>query len=434
MRKILQNLTAILLSGGIISTAMLLPAGAAEEDTEPMTAVITLNGTTASAEGENVTVNGNQITITASGSYELSGTLDDGQVIVNVPDEAADPGTVKLFFNGVTMTGLSDAPLLIENAENTSVNLVAGTENFLCDGQTYTNTTAVIYAKDDITIKGDGKLHIEAAYQQGLHCNNDVKINGGTIKVKTETGDGIRGKTSVEVKSGVLDINAGGDGIKSTKGDVLISGGSIEIKAGNDAVQGETSLQISGGSLKANGDRSLTNVAGAVVITGGTVLGTATDYQIASVDSTQGTVMFQTTAEQVKDQMITLTGADGNTVFEMNPDKKFDFVLISSPELTAGSDYKLNIGGKSAADFTLSETVTALDPVTVAADAAAFDYDIDGNGIENMQDAVLLVRIVGEDTAQNTDDVMLNRSDVNADSIINMDDVTVLMSYLAKTN
>ncbi|MBR6107894.1 MAG: carbohydrate-binding domain-containing protein [Oscillospiraceae bacterium] len=435
MKQKLQKSVAMLLSGGILCASFLLPAAAADDNTDPpaetMTAVITLNGDSASAEGENVTIDGCTITITASGSYELSGTLNDGQVIVNVPDEKADPDTVKLFFNGVTMTGVTDAPLLIENAENTSLNLVAGTENFLYDGKTYTDTTAVVYAKDDITFKGDGKLRIEAAYQQGVHCNNDVKITGGNIKVKTEVGDAIRGKTSVTVKDGILDINSGGDGIKSTKGSVLISGGSIEIKASNDAVQGETSLQITGGSLKANGDRSLTNANGTVCISGGTVLATATEQQIAVVDAAQNTVMFHVTAQQVKDQLISLKDSDGNTAFEMNPDKKFDYVLISSPELKTGSDYKLYIGEKESAGFTLGETLTELEPVTVPADTAAINYDIDGNGAENITDAVMVVRIIGEDAPPDADGNMLMRSDLNADGFTNVEDASLILKYLA---
>ncbi|MBQ8921365.1 MAG: carbohydrate-binding domain-containing protein [Oscillospiraceae bacterium] len=434
--KLYQRVASCITGSCILLMSAALPAGSVFAVTDSsgneitMTAVVKLNGTSATAEGKNVTVDGNKITISASGDYEISGTLDDGQIIVNVPDETADPGTVKLYFNGVNITGVRDAALLIENAENTSINLVEGTENYLYDGQTYSATTAVVYAKDDITIKGEGKLRIEATYQQGLHCNNDVKITGGTIKVKTEAADAIRGKTSVEVKGGVIDINSGGDGIKSTKGDVLISGGTIDIKASNDAVQGETSLQIEGGILKANGDRSLTNAAGVVKITGGTILATATDNQIASIDSTQNLVTFQTTAEQVKDQIIALTSGE-DTVFEMVPDKKFDFVMISSPELKTGSEYTLLIGEKECAVFTVSETVTALDPVTVPADAVVINYDVDCNGTEDVRDAVLLARIISEDTSMELTDEILERSDVNGDGKYNLSDLTMVLRFLA---
>lgn len=94
------------------------------------------------------------MTIDASGSYYIDGTLTDGQIVVNVPDIVADAETVKLFLNGVNITGVSAAPILVENAENTSLNLVAGTTNYVYDGTTYTENTAAIYTKDDMTIKG----------------------------------------------------------------------------------------------------------------------------------------------------------------------------------------------------------------------------------------------------------------------------------------
>ncbi|MBR3269291.1 MAG: carbohydrate-binding domain-containing protein [Oscillospiraceae bacterium] len=425
-------------SGSLLTAASALPvcpASAAQDGEETeivMTAVIRMDGTSVQAEGENVTVDGTKITVSASGNYEFSGTLDDGQIIVHVPDENTDAETVKLFFNGVNITGLSEAPVLVENAENTSINLVADTENFLYDGEKYTNTTAVIYAKDDITIKGEGKLRIEAAYQYGIHCNNDVKITGGTVKVKTQTGDAIRGKTSVQVKGGNLDINSEGDGIKSTKGKVLISGGNIDIKASNDAVQAETALQISGGVLKANGDRGLKNEAGSVVITGGTVLATATDDQVVGLDSTQYAVMFQTSTEQVKDQIIALKNtAEDKICFEMIPDKKFDYVMISAPELTADTAYTLLIGGKECAEFTLTDTMTVLEPVTVPADAAVTNFDIDCNGEENILDAIFLARLVQEDTTLAVTDESLERSDLNADGFLTVADTTFLLRYLA---
>ena len=275
-----KKFTAALLCGTVLLAAIPVPAVTAADDpaaAEPavMDCVVTMDGTTATATNDKVKIEGGKITISASGSYEFTGKLDDGQIYVNIADEAADPGTVKLFLNNATITGKSDAAILIENAENTSINILDGTENFISDGATYPEkVTAAIYAKDDLTIKsggenGDGKLRIEAMTQDAVHCNNDLKITGGTLKVKTEQGDGLRGKTSVEIKGGKVDVNADGDGIKSTKGKVEISGGKIEIKAGNDAVQGETSVLISGGDLKANGDRGLTNTAGKVTITGG---------------------------------------------------------------------------------------------------------------------------------------------------------------------
>ena len=142
---------------------------------------IHLMGDRISVEGDNAVLNAqsNIVTITASGSYYIDGVLSNGQICVNVPDETIDTGTVKLFFNGVDITGVNEAPVYIVNAENTSINLMPGTVNILRDGEVYTETEATVYAKDDLTIKGDGRLEIYASVQHGIHCNNDLKINGG---------------------------------------------------------------------------------------------------------------------------------------------------------------------------------------------------------------------------------------------------------------
>ncbi|MDE6091580.1 MAG: carbohydrate-binding domain-containing protein, partial [Ruminococcus sp.] len=226
---------------------------------------IHLNGDSITVDGDYAEVDGTTVTITHSGSFYFDGTLDDGQININIPDETADPETVKIFLDGVNITGKSAPAIYVSNAENTSINLVDGTENFISDGDTaYEGDNlgnAVIEAKDDITIKGGdlgtGILNLTANTQDGIVCNNDIKINGGIINVttlnSTDKTDAIKGKKSVTVKDGTLNIEAEGDGIKSSKGNVSITGGTTSVKAGNDAVQAAPPIDISGGYLVAGG-------------------------------------------------------------------------------------------------------------------------------------------------------------------------------------
>lgn len=311
---------------------------------------IHLKDTSIEVEGDHATLsNSNKtVTIDASGTYYIDGTLTDGQIVVNVPDIVADAETVKLFLNGVNITGVSAAPILIENAENTSLNLVAGTTNYVYDGATYAENTAAIYAKDDMTIKGEGALVVTASTQYGIHCNNDLKITGGDITVITENTttkmDGIRAKQSVRIKDGTVKVNATGDGIKSTKADVNISGGNVSVKAGNDAIQAETTIDISAGTLLACGDRGLTSIT-ATNITGGSVCATATDSQAALVRASQGCMLLTYAAEWTKGNEIAVKSG-ATTVYAATPNKKFDYVLMSSPDLTTSAAYSLYTGGQ----------------------------------------------------------------------------------------
>ena len=311
---------------------------------------IHLSGDSATVTGEHAAVSGSVITIDHSGTFYVDGTLNDGQINVNIADETADAETVKIFLNGAKITGKSAPAIFVTNAENTSINLVDGTENSLSDGDTaYAGDNlgkAVIEAKDDITIKGGEKgtgiLNITASTQDGISCNNDVKFNGGTVNIttlnSTDKTDAVKGKTSVTVKEGVLTIDAEGDGIKSGKGAVAVSGGKVSIKAGNDAVQAAATIDISGGTVIAGGDRGFTATE-AVNITGGEVYATATDNQVDKAllaGSTRTVALLNCIDDSTneKDGM----WKKANTIaasrnFDIQFAKKYKYVLVSTTDM-----------------------------------------------------------------------------------------------------
>jgi hypothetical protein len=222
----------------------------------PDMATITLDGNDIIVEGEGATVNGNSVSVTAAGTYQISGTLNDGQIIV----DTADAENVTLILAGVDITSQSSAPIYVANAEKVIVTLAAGSENIVTDGDTYLaldeggEPNAAIFSKDDLTINGEGALTVNANYNNGIASKDDLKITGGTITVNA-VNDGIKGRDSLAVKDGLITVVAGADGLQSNndedpeEGYVVIEGGTISINAGLDGVQAETSLLVSGGTL-----------------------------------------------------------------------------------------------------------------------------------------------------------------------------------------
>ena len=372
---------------------------------------IHLNGDSVTVDGDYAEVNGTTVTISHSGSFYIDGTLNDGQINVNIPDETADPETVKIFLNGVNITGKSAPAILITNAENTSINLVDGTENFISDGDTaYTGDnlgSAVIEAKDDLTIKGGelgtGVLNLTANTQDGIVCNNDIKFNGGTVNITTlnatDKTDAVKGKKSVAVKDGTLNIEAEGDGLKSSKGSVAVVGGLVSIKAGNDAVQAETTIDISGGSVIAGGDRGLTSVTG-TNITGGYVLATATDNQTDTtlLTASQTTLLFNC-IDDTPSKDGTWKKANSFTYNSTATEfvKKYKYILFSNSDITDGSyTFKNNsTGGNFAHDgsekFEVKSGVNVFDNVnpagtsgggTTTPDATSYTVTLSADSIE----------------------------------------------------
>lgn len=218
---------------------------------------IKLNGDSVSMDGDGVTVSGNRILITSAGTYTISGTLDDGQIVVDTQEEE----TVRLVLNGVDITCSTSAPIYALNAEKVVITLVAGTKNYITNGTSYIledatsdEPNAAIFSNDDLTINGDGSLVVDANYNNGIQSKDDLYITGGNITV-TAVNDGIKGRDSIAVKDGNITIDAGGDGMQSNndedaaKGFIAIEGGAINIVAGADGIQAETSILISGGDI-----------------------------------------------------------------------------------------------------------------------------------------------------------------------------------------
>ncbi len=226
-------------------------AGASTETT------ITLAGDAISVNGSGATVDGAIVTITSAGTYNLSGVLNDGQIIVNT----ADQETVKITLNGVQIACSTSAPIYVANAEKVVITLAEGTQNTITDGAAYIfadaetdEPDAAIFSHDDLTIKGAGALTVNANYNNGIVSKDDLKITGGVITVNA-VNDGLKGRDSIAIKAGVVTVNAGGDGLQSNndedaeKGFVSIEGGTLNITAGLDGIQAQTSLWVSDGNI-----------------------------------------------------------------------------------------------------------------------------------------------------------------------------------------
>lgn len=248
---------ALALLGGALAGCNSNPAekdSGVSWDTE--TAVkIALNGDSASVEGDGATVDGTTVTITQAGAYLLSGTLTDGQVVV----DAGKDDTVTLVLDGASISCSTSAAIYSKQAGLTALVLNEGTENTVSDGTVYAyadgedEPDAAIFAKDSLTIAGGGSLTVSGNYNNGVGSKDDLEIAGGVLNI-TAANDGLRGRDSITVVDGTLTVDAQGDGMQANndedaeKGWIDLQGGTVQITAGNDGVQAETALTVAGGT------------------------------------------------------------------------------------------------------------------------------------------------------------------------------------------
>ena len=223
-----------------------------------ITTEIALNGKSAECDNNNsgVTIDGSDITITQEGTYKISGSLNEGQIIVNAPDSK-----VQIILDNADITCKTSSAIYGVNSEKIFISLAENSVNNLSDGESYNyddeeskKPDACIYSNDSLTINGTGTLNITSNLN-GIHSTDDVVITGGNINI-TSVEVGIKAKDYVAVADGNINITSNADAIKSTStkdeslGFIYIQDGEFVINSDLDGIYATTDLVIADGKFE----------------------------------------------------------------------------------------------------------------------------------------------------------------------------------------
>ena len=216
---------------------------------------------------------GETITIDDEGIYVIQGSANNAQIRV----EAEDTDKVQIVLDGVTMTNDSIPCIYVISADKVfvttteSINTLTVSGTFTADGET--NTDAVIFSRDDITLNGLGTINISST-DNGISGKDDIKITGGTYNISCAS-DAIEANDSIRVAEGTINITNCNDGLHAendeddTVGYIYICGGTFHIDADDDAVHGTTIVQIDGGSFTLSAQEAIE--ATYIQLNGGTI-------------------------------------------------------------------------------------------------------------------------------------------------------------------
>lgn len=308
------------------------------------------------------------VTITAAGTYRISGTLSYGQIAVDVGSDESD--VVTLILDGVTIT-CTVAPAIIfynvwesgdSSTATTDIPDEAGANIIIADDSTNTvngsyvariyktGTTSklhkydgAVYSKMSMIVsgetKGNGILTINAE-NEGLDSELHLTINGGIIMIYAQN-DGINTNEDyisvTEINGGTLYINGGlgveGDGIDSN-GYIVINGGTIYTSAYTEAGEG---------GIDADMD---------IIINGGTVVALGGMNDSVSSSSSQAYIELTYASIQSAGTVICLKDSSGNVVVSCYPDRTYQSVTLSTSALSVGSTYYLYSGGTCTGTLT----------------------------------------------------------------------------------
>lgn len=334
------------------------------------------------------------MTITAEGTYIFSGTLSEGQIVVD-----ADNAKVQIVFDNVDITCASSAAVYVKSAEKVFVTLAEGSQNTLRNTDEYVaiddnNIDAVIFAKSDLTLNGTGSLTIVSAEGHGIVSKDDLKITGGTYDI-TAAGHALSGKDSVRIadgtytlatgddgvhaddalivnggtitvtesyegleglavtiNDGTIDITASDDGINTAGEKMELNGGYIHILAGGDGVDSNGDLTINGGEIYIDGPSDNGNSAidygdrSSAYVNGGTLVAIGSSGMAEGMsDSSKQKVLMVKLGEQMEAGNVVLTDSEGNVIVSYTALKTYDCVIISTAEVESGATYTLTTSG-----------------------------------------------------------------------------------------
>ncbi|MDD3875775.1 MAG: carbohydrate-binding domain-containing protein [Bacteroidales bacterium] len=214
-------------------------------------------------------------------------------------------------------------------------------------------------------ITSDGAVTINTGYlsststDDGIKSTTSVTINNGTIIVNSK--EGIE-SPNITINNGNISVTSTDDGLNGTFGNggetndgslVKITGGNVHISSSNgDALDSNGSIQITGGTVAAHGPQSSPEVGldvnGSATISAGTVVISGTNSNMTegfSTTSVQYSIIAKSQTSVAANTLFHIQDASGNDVITFKPVRSYYSIIFSSPAILNGAQYKIYTGG-----------------------------------------------------------------------------------------
>ena len=215
---------------------------------------INLSDGASTADSDSVVIDGDTITITEEGTYILSGSLTNGQIVVE-----AENAKVQLVLDNADISCETSAAIYVKDADKVFITTTDGSTNTVCTSGEFeaiddNNIDAAIFSKSDLTLNGAGSLEVTCENGHGILSKDDLVITSGEYVVDAGK-HALSGKDSVRIAGGTFDLTAGRDGIHSEntdeeeKGFVYIENGSFTITSDGDGIDASYVVEIVDGSF-----------------------------------------------------------------------------------------------------------------------------------------------------------------------------------------
>ena len=214
---------------------------------------IQLSKTEATSTDNSVKISGTSVTLTKDATYIISGSLNDGMIIVDMPDTAKP----QLVLKSVTIVSENSAAIYIKEADKVFITLEG--ESTLESGGSFkaiddSNIDGAVFSKQDLTFNGSGTLNVNSPAGHGIVGKDDLVFTSGVYNIASSS-HAIQANDSVRVSNAEITTDAGKDGIHAEnsddteKGFIYIESGTLNIESEGDGISAGSYIKISGGTF-----------------------------------------------------------------------------------------------------------------------------------------------------------------------------------------
>ncbi len=309
--------------------------------------------------------------ITEPGTYEISGTMEAGQIFVDLGDgtKNEEEAVATLILNNADITctvapaiffyrtyecagdaGEEDATMDVDTA-------TAGANLVLAEGsknKVYGSYVAEIYESCELNEEGtevvdSKKLH---KYDGAVYSRRSINISGaGSLEIVAEN-EGLCSEMHMTINGGDISIKSGNDGVNASEDNVSVfamNDGSLSIQVTGETGEGDGIdsngwLVINGGTVNSAScatsmDAGIDADKG-IYINGGTV--SASGNMAAEIaEGKQAAVSFISREKLEAEKKYEIKDEEENVVMEVSPGNAFTMLTVSAEAISKDGKYTL---------------------------------------------------------------------------------------------
>lgn len=237
-----------------------------------------------------------------------------------------------------------------------------------------------IKAGSTLAIDG-GKIKIDS-YDDSIHTNNIIDINNGEIEVSSGD-DGIHSDKQLNINGGKIDILNSYEGIESevlnfnggethlksiddglnasssanNQSAINITDGYLYVDANGDGIDSNGNIDMDNGTVivngPVNGGNGYLDYDGTFNLNGGVLIssGSMGMLQTPSDSSSQKVININLQTQEAN-TVVNIKSKDGKEILTYSPSKKYQSLVISTPDIKEGQTYEVSVGGEVTGEAT----------------------------------------------------------------------------------